>query len=154
MSSRMRRGIWSKLSQNRSTIAAIMRLREVAPGRFSSRLMVGCEHKSAPLSGSRPTAILKAGSQRSASQSLPPAFAGAGSGIARRDQQGAVADHLGQPMPYPIRITRVFEAGGQPFSDLEPLLDGGQQQDPGIRGQPAAIESDMPGFAFHRWQAR
>lgn len=75
-------------------------------------------------------------------------------GITRRNQQGAIADHLGQPMPYPIRITRVFEAGGQPFSDLEPLLDGGQQQDPGIRGQPAAIESDMHGFAFHRWQAR
>ena len=35
----------------------------VAPG--------GCEHRSAPLSGSRPTAILKAGSARSASQSLP-----------------------------------------------------------------------------------
>jgi hypothetical protein len=31
--------------------------------------MVGCEHRSAPLSGSRPTAILKAGSDFSASQS-------------------------------------------------------------------------------------
>jgi len=60
-----------KLSQNTSTIAAIMRLSATGPGRFSSRLMVGCEHRSAPLSGSRPTAILKAGSVRSASQSLP-----------------------------------------------------------------------------------
>ena len=40
-------------------------------GLFSNRLMVGCEHRSPPLSGSRPTAILKAGSARSASQSLP-----------------------------------------------------------------------------------
>ena len=40
-------------------------------GRFSSRLMVGCEHRSAPLSGGRPSAILKAGSDLSASQSLP-----------------------------------------------------------------------------------
>jgi hypothetical protein len=62
---------WSKLSQNNSTIAAIMRLSAVALGRFSSRLMVGCEHKSSPLSGIRPTAILKAGSDLSASQSLP-----------------------------------------------------------------------------------
>ena len=42
-------------------------------GRFSSRHMVGCEHSSAPLSGSRPTASLNAGSARRASQSLASA---------------------------------------------------------------------------------
>jgi hypothetical protein len=62
-----------KLSQNSWTIVAIMRLRAIAPGRFSSRDMVGCEHKSAPLSGARPTAILNAGSARSASQSFASA---------------------------------------------------------------------------------
>jgi hypothetical protein len=36
-----------------------------------ARLMVGCEHRSAPLSGSCPTAILMAGSDLSASQLLP-----------------------------------------------------------------------------------
>ena len=70
MSSTIRRGTSVKLSQNSSTIAAIMRLSAVDPGRFSSRHMVGCEHSSAPLSGSRPTAILNAGSARNASQSL------------------------------------------------------------------------------------
>ena len=60
----------SKLSQNSSTMAAIIRLSAVALGRFSSRHMVGCEHRSGPLSGGRPTAILKAGSARSASQSF------------------------------------------------------------------------------------
>src|SRR3954469_5645854 len=129
MSSRMRRGTCSKLSQNNSTIAAIMRLSATGPGRFSSRLMLGCEHRSAPLSGSRPTAILNAGSDLSASQSLPPAFAGAGSGIARRDQQGAVADHLGKLVPHPLRIARVLKAGGQPLGDPKPLLDGCQQED-------------------------
>ena len=64
-------------------------------------------------------------------------------GIARRDQQGAVADHLGQRMPHPVRLTRVFEAIGQPLGDPKPLLDGRQQQYPGIRGQPPAVESDM-----------
>jgi len=63
-------GTCSKLSQNNSTIAAIMRLSAAGPGRFSSRVMVGWEHRSAPVSGSRPTAILKAGSLRSTSQSL------------------------------------------------------------------------------------
>ena len=70
MSSTIRRGTSTKLSQNSSTSAAIMRLSAVAPGRFSSRHMVGCEHKSSPLSGNRPTASLKAGSVRRASQSL------------------------------------------------------------------------------------
>ena len=45
----------------------------IGPGRFASRHMVGWEHKSAPRSGSRPTAILKAGSARRASQSLASA---------------------------------------------------------------------------------
>ena len=60
----------SKLSQNSSTMAAIIRLSAVTVGRFSSRHMVGCEHRSVPLSGARPTAILNAGSARSASQSF------------------------------------------------------------------------------------
>ena len=70
----MRRGTASKLSQNNSTIAAIMRLSAVAPGRFSSRLMLGCAHRSSPLCGKRPTAILKAGSDLSVSQSLPSGY--------------------------------------------------------------------------------
>ena len=71
MSNTTRLGTWAKLSQNRSIIAAIMRSRVIRPGLFSSRETVGCEHRSPPVCGSRPTAILKAGSARSASQSLP-----------------------------------------------------------------------------------
>ena len=62
-------------------------------------------------------------------------------GIARRDQQGAVSDHLGQRMPHPFRRTRVLDAIGQPLGDPEPLLDRRQQQYPGVRGQQAAVES-------------
>jgi len=36
-----RRGTWAKLSQNSSTMAAIMRFSAKVPGRFSSREMVG-----------------------------------------------------------------------------------------------------------------
>ena len=62
--------IW-KLSQNSSIIAAIMRISTVWPGKFSSRLMVGCEQSGPALSGGRPTDILKAGSTHSTSLSLP-----------------------------------------------------------------------------------
>ena len=70
MSSTIRLGTCSKLSQNSSTMAAIIRLSAVTVGRFSSRHMVGCEHRAFPLSGARPTAILNAGSARRASQSF------------------------------------------------------------------------------------
>jgi hypothetical protein len=43
---------------------------------------------------------------------------------------------------------------GQAFGDLESLLDGRQQQDPGIRSQPPAIEPDMHHHARHCWQTR
>jgi hypothetical protein len=97
---------------------------------------------------------LKAGSDLSASQSLPPAFAGAGSGIARRDQQGAIPDHLGQFVPHPLRVARVFDARRQPFGGLEPLLDGRQQQDAGIRGEPTAVERNMHRLAGDGWKTR
>src|SRR3954471_15777200 len=147
MSSRMRRGTCSKLSQNNSTIAAIMRLSATGPGRFSSRLMLGCEHRSSPLSGSRPTAILNAGSDLSASQSIAV-------GIARRDQHRPIADHLGKPVQYPVGIAPVFDAIGQALCDPQPLLDRGQQQYPRVRGHPAAVEGQVHRLARDRWQAR
>jgi hypothetical protein len=75
-------------------------------------------------------------------------------GIARRDQQRPVADHLGNPVPHPFRVARVFDAGGQAVGELEALLDRRQQQDTGIRGQPAAVESDMHRLAGDGWQTR
>jgi hypothetical protein len=73
-------------------------------------------------------------------------------GIARRDQQRAVADHLGKLMHHPIGIARIFAARRQAFGDLEPLLDRRQQQYSGVRGQPAAIKPDMHRLAADRWQ--
>src|ERR1051325_5560445 len=122
-----------------------MRLRAVAPGRSSSRLIVGCEHRSLPLSGNRPTAILKAGSERLAVVAV---------GIPRCDQQGAIADHLGNLMPHPLRVARVLEAGGQTLGNPEALLDRGPQQDATIRGEPTAIETDMDRLACNGWQTR
>ena len=75
-------------------------------------------------------------------------------GIARRDQQGAIADHLGQPVPHPFRRARVLDAIGQSLGYSEPLLDRRQKQYSSVRGQPAAIEGDMHRLAADRWNAR
>jgi hypothetical protein len=75
-------------------------------------------------------------------------------GIARRDQQRPVADHLCQTVPNPLRRARVLDAIGQSLGDPEPLLNRREQQYPGIRGHPAAVESHMHRLALHRWQAR
>jgi len=55
-------------------------------------------------------------------------------GVARRDQQRAVADHLGKPVQHPFRVARILDAGGQAFGDPEPPLHRRQQQDRGVRG--------------------
>ena len=96
-----------------------------------------------PLSGSRPTAILKAGSARRASQSLASAIAGG-------DQQRAEADHLGEAVADPLGRARVLDAARQPLGEAEPPLDLGQHQHPGVRGQPAAVEGDVHRLAADR----
>jgi hypothetical protein len=75
-------------------------------------------------------------------------------GIARRNQQGAIADHLGEPVQHPVRVAPVFDAGRQPIGDLEPLLDRRQQQNTGVRSEPPAIKSDVHWLARDRWQTR
>jgi hypothetical protein len=57
-------------------------------------------------------------------------------------------------VPDPLRRARVLDAFGQARGDPEPLLDRRQQQDPGIRCHPAAVEGDMHWLAQHRWQTR
>ncbi len=72
-------------------------------------------------------------------------------GIARCDQQCPVADEV---VPHPLGRARVRDAIRQALGDPEPLLDRRQQQYPGVRGQPAAVESDMRRLARDRWQTR
>ncbi len=58
-----------KERQMMSTRAAVRRPTSLRDGAFSSRLMLGCERRSRPLTGAQPTASLNNGSARSASQS-------------------------------------------------------------------------------------
>ena len=74
MSSVIAAGGRVQLAQNRSTIAPIIRAISIREGAFSSRDMVGCEHKGAPVSGSRPTASLNIGSSRKLSQSSASSY--------------------------------------------------------------------------------
>ena len=92
----------SKLSQNSSTMAAIMRLSAVAVGRFSSRHIVGCEHRSGPLSGAAADRHLegRVGAQR---------VAVVGVRVAGRDQQHAEADHLRPRAAHPPRRSRLLD---------------------------------------------
>ena len=64
-------------------------------------------------------------------------------GIARRDQQRAIPDYLGNLMHHPIGIARIFDARRQALGDLEPPFYRRQQQYSAVRGQPAAVEPDM-----------
>jgi hypothetical protein len=124
----------------------LIRLRAVGPGRFSRRLIVGCEHRSWPL---------RQPPDRHRERAIGvECVAIVAVGIAHRDRQGAIADHLGQVVPHPVRVARVVEARRQPFGDLEPLLDGRRQPDAGIRSEPPAIETDRNRLAAERWQTR
>ena len=89
MSSVIAAGGEAKERQKMSTSAAVMRasLRE---GAFSSRLMVGCEHRSRPLSGARPTASLNSGSPRRASQSSASSYPQAIANMRKRSIAGSV----------------------------------------------------------------
>src|ERR1700761_7212279 len=152
MSSRMRRGTGSKLSQNTAIIAAIMRLSAVGPSTSSGG------------------PVLQPADGRLRAQ-ISPAFRGTPErhleggigfervavvavGITRYDQQHSVADHLGKPVPHPVWRSWVLDAGGQPIRDLEPLLDRRQQQDPSVRSHPATVEGDLNRLACDRWQTR
>ena len=72
MSSVIAAGGIGKERQKTSTRAAVMRATSTRDGAFSNRLMVGCEHRSRPLSGARDPArrVLS----RSAAHGAPEIF--------------------------------------------------------------------------------
>ena len=90
MSSVMAAGGAEKERQKRSTSAAVMRATSMREGAFSSRLMVGCEHRARPLSGARPTASLNSGSVRRASQSSASSYPQAIANMRKRSIAGSV----------------------------------------------------------------
>jgi hypothetical protein len=112
---------------------------------FSSRLMVDCEHRSAPLSGQRPTASFRSGSPSQPVEIVAVLVAAA-------DRQRARLDQLDQRMLDPARIATIGEAAGEPRADANRALSLPQQQQPSIRGLAAAIEIDCELLAADGWQ--
>ena len=90
MSSVIAAGGIGKERQKISTRAAVMRATSLREGAFSRRLMVGWEQRSRPLSGARPTASLKRGSPRRASQSSASSYPQAIASMRKRSIAGSV----------------------------------------------------------------
>jgi len=88
---------------------------------------------------------LTAGSDLSASTSLS-------SGLARRDQQGAVTDHLSKPVQHPVWIARVSDAGCQPIGNPVSLLDSPPAAT-SRRCEPPVVKGHMHRLASQRWEA-
>ena len=106
--------------------------------------MVGCEHRSAPLSGSAADRHLerRVGAQRVAVVRVR---------VAGRDQQHPEADHLGQRCGAPAPGDRgSVEAARQALGDPEPALDLRQQQHARVRGQATAVEGGAHRLAGDR----
>ena len=89
-------------------------------GAFSQRDMVGCEHRSRPLSGSRPQASLSPGI---AAQMVEVV----GVLLAAGDGQDAGAQDIGQRVDDASRIARVGDLGGQLLGDSDAPLRQSQQ---------------------------
>ena len=123
MSSTIRRGTSSKLSQNSSTIAAIMRLSATGPGRFSSRLIVQLRAGSSAHFGPPADRHLES---RIGPQRVVIVL------VAGGDQERPEADHLGEPVLDPMGPPRILDAARQALGNAEPALDLGEHQNAAV----------------------
>ena len=105
----------------------------MAVARFSNRERVGCEARSAPLSGALPAMILRAGS-----------LAEPGGVVVVLVTQGNGEQplaHQGEEIVSNLAgIPRVMQTGGRLLGDAVALIQLPQQQAAGIRGYLAALK--------------
>ena len=145
MSSVIAAGGAGKERQNRSTSAAVMRATSMRDGAFSSRLMVGCEHRSRPLTGARPTVSLNSGSARSASQSSASSYPHAIANMRKREHRRQAVDH-------PFRVAPLPDAARQRLGQAEPALRRAQQDQPAVRRDQTAREIGGHLLALYGWK--
>ena len=138
----MRFGTCSKLLQNSSTMAAIMRLSAVA-GQV-------LEPAHGRLRAQVPPALGQPADRHLEGRIGTQGFAVVGVRVAGGDHQRPEADHLGEAVMDPLRRPRVLDAARQPLGEAEPALDLGQHQHARVRGQPAAVEGDVHRLAADR----
>ena len=156
MSSVIAAGGLGKERQKISTRAAVMRATSLREGAFSRRLMVGWEQRSRPLSGARPTASLKRGSPRRASQSSASfpgsGFAGPRTGSPAGDREHAEAQHRRQRVDHPLRVAPLPDAARQRLGQAEPALRRAQQDQPAVRRDRPALEIGGHLLALYGWK--
>jgi hypothetical protein len=70
--------------------------------------------------------------------------------VAGRDQQGAEADHLGEPVLDPLGRPWILKTARQARGDPKATLDLGQHQHASIGGQPAGVEAEVHRLAGDR----
>ena len=114
-------------------------------GAFSQRETVGCEHRSAPVSGSLPAGELE---RRVAAQSVEivAIFVAAG------DCENPGTQNIGQPMDNPAGIAFVRDHCRKPVGEAKPPLRLRQQHDAAIRAEASAVEGGGDLFALYRWK--
>ena len=134
-----------KLRQKMSTRAAVMRATSMRDGAFSSRLMVGWEHRSRPLSGARPTASLNEGI---AAQGV----AVVGILISAGDREHAEAKHRRQRVDHPLRVAPLPDATRQRLGQAEPAFGPAQQDQPAVGRDQPALEIGGHFLASDGWQ--
>ena len=70
--------------------------------------------------------------------------------VARRDHQHAEAQDVGGAVQGAGAIAGIVDAGRELAGDVKPPLDLAQRQQPGVRGQRAAVETGRHHLAVHR----
>src|ERR671926_526595 len=103
-----------------------LRITSRSPGAFSQREMVGCEHRSTPLSGRRPQASLSAGSVRRLSRSSASSY------------------------PHAMAKIRARKL----LSDAQPTLGGGAEHHPAIGADASAVKGGNDLLAGHGWKGK
>ena len=113
-------------------------------GAFSQREIVGCEHKSAPVSGSRPQASLK----RIGPQKVEIVAVW----IAAGNRQHARSEHILDCVRDMRRVARIIDQGGKRSGYRPAALSKRKQDHATVRGKTAAIECGCDFLAADGWQ--
>src|SRR5215475_8783769 len=113
-------------------------------GAFSQRDMVGCEHRSSPLSGSA------AGQLEGGVKAQPIEIVGIL--VAAGDCQNASPQNLRQPVHKPQRITWISDHRRKLLGDREPPFGLRENHHPTVRGDPSAIERSCDLLAGNGWK--
>jgi hypothetical protein len=104
--------------------------------------MVGWEHKSLPVSGSRPQASLKAGSQPIEIVTV---------GIAAGNSEEARLQHILHGVRDVRQIARIGDQGSQGLYDTTAPFGQGKQHDAAVGREPAAVECGCDFLACNGW---